>query len=274
MNKFLVLIACVGLMLGVAVLKLGKGAIPRYDELVRLRENTQREWAQIDVLLHRRYELIPRLVDAVKGYDQHETSTLVAAADAWTGYGRARSLDDKLAASYRVEQNLRSFTAFGQLNPDLKANGLFLELMHALNDTEDQIARQRMSYNSAVSALNTEVNSFYGRFVAWAGGIHAAPYYEPPAYVRQSPNAGFTPQAVASAFHAGDLILKGTLQSGNTRRAVLETPAGEELVVSAGSQIDGAPVQVKAIGEHDVTLLETVVAHDGTSTTREIQLRQ
>jgi LemA protein len=273
MKKWLLLVLVLALATGAAAVSVGKRAIPQYDELVRLRENTQREWSQIDVLLQRRYELIPRLVDAVKGYDAHETSTLVAAAEAWTHYGSASTLEEKLQASYRVEQGLRSFAVFGQLHPDLKANGLYLETMSALRDTEDQIARQRMAYNSAASALNSQVNSFYGRFVAWAGGIHAAPYYEPPEEVRAPPVANLAPAEASVTAHAGELILKGTIGGGRARQAVLELPDGKQLIVSAGMQIREVGAKVVSVGEGEVTLVEQVRGQHGSSNTREIRIR-
>jgi LemA protein len=271
MKKLLGLLLIGGLVAGAVVV--GPPVISQYDELVRLREDTNREWAQIDVLLIRRYDLIPRLVATVKGYAEHEQSTLQNIAQAYSGYTQASTISQKIQASYEAERQLRSLSLWGQLHPNLKADTHFLALMQQLSETENRIAEQRMRYNLSVSALNTRVKSFYGSMVARVGKIDEGTYYEPPEESKQAPQVRFSSTAT-TAYSAGELQLKGTMNSGDTRHAVLMLPDGRELVVTQGMEIKEAAARVTSIGDSEVTFQETVYDTTGKAQTREVRIRQ
>ncbi|MCY1023290.1 pilus assembly protein PilP [Pyxidicoccus sp. MSG2] len=268
MKKLLVFLAVV-----VVAVIAGRPFVSRYDELVRLREDTYREWAQIDVLLNRRYDLLPRLVATVKGYAGHEKSTLEEVAQAYSGYTRASTIPQKIQASYEAERQLRSLSLFGQLHPNLKADTHFTEMMRQLAETEDRLANQRMRYNTSVSALNKEVKSFYGRLMARLAKVEEGTYYEPPAETKMAPPVRFSPVATTT-LSAGELLLKGTLASGKTRHAILQFPDGRELVVKQGMEVKEASARVKHIGDSEVTFQETVYDSSGQPQTREIRIRQ
>ncbi|MBN1210634.1 MAG: pilus assembly protein PilP [Myxococcaceae bacterium] len=271
MKKLILLFLLGGIVAGAVMF--GPGAISQFDELVRLREDTNREWAQIDVLLIRRYELIPRLVATVKGYAEHEQATLNGIAEAYSGYTRASSIPDKIKASYEAERQLRSLSLWGQIHPNLKADTHFLKLMEELSETENRIAEQRMRYNSSVSSLNTQVKSFYGSMVAWVGKIEEGTYYEPPAESKGAPVVRFSPTAT-TAFNAGELQLKGTMKSGDVRHAVLQLPDGREVVVTPGMEIKEASVRVTSIEDSEITFQQTVYDSTGKPSTREVRIRQ
>jgi LemA protein len=271
MKKLLVLLMLGGLVAGAVVI--APPIISQYDELVRLQEDTHREWAQIDVLLIRRYELIPRLVATVKGYAEHEQSTLENIAQAYSGYTRASTISQKIEASYEAERQLRSLSLWGQVHPNLKADAHFMAMMQELSETENRIAEQRMRYNSSVSVLNTKVRSFYGRMVARVGKIDEGTYYEPPAESKQAPAVRFSSTAT-TAFSAGEVQLKGTMDSGDTKHAVLQLPDGRELVVTKGMEIKEASARVTGIGDSEVTFVETVYDSTGKPQTREVRIRQ
>lgn len=271
MKKLMGMLLLCGIIAGVVMF--GPGAIAQYDQLVRLREDTQREWAQIDVLLIRRYDLIPRLVATVKGYAEHEQATLTQIAQAYSGYRGASSIPEKIQASYEAERQLRSLSMWGQIHPSLKADSHFMALMRELSDTENRIAEQRMRYNTSVSALNTQVKSFYGSLVARVGKIDEGTYYEPPAESKGAPLVRFSPTAT-TAFGAGELQLKGTMDSGDGRHAVLQLPDGREVVVTAGMEIKEASARVLSIGDSEVTFQQTVYDSTGKASTREVRIRQ
>jgi LemA protein len=271
MKKLMGMLLLCGVIAGAVVL--GPGVIMQYDELVRLREDTHREWAQIDVLLIRRYDLIPRLVATVRGYAEHEQNTLTQISEAYSGYRGASTIPQKIQASYEAERQLRSLTIWGQVHPNLKADTHFLGLMQELSDTENRIAEQRMRYNTSVSALNTKVKSFYGSLVAKVGNIDEGTYYEPPAETKAAPVVRFSPTAT-TAFNAGEVLLKGTMNSGDVRHAVLQLPDGREVVVTKGMELKEASLRVTDIGDSEVTFQQTLYDCAGKPSTREVRIRQ
>ncbi|MCM3550059.1 LemA family protein [Niallia circulans] len=141
--------------------------IASYNSLVKHRNWAEESWAQIDVQLKRRYDLIPNLVETVKGYAKHEQETL-------TGVIEKRNVIAQPNASRheRVEQNaelngmLRQLFALGESYPDLKANKNFLQLQEELAGTENKIAYARQAYNSTVMRYNTKLESFPSNLIA------------------------------------------------------------------------------------------------------------
>ena len=131
-----------------------------YNRLVRLRNRIENAWAQIDVQLQRRYDLIPNLVETVKGYAAHEKGVLegvtAARADAMNAQGPA----DKAAADKCCTGALKSLFAVSEAYPDLKANQNFLALQEELSSTEGKVAYARQYYNDSVRSYNTSIQSF------------------------------------------------------------------------------------------------------------------
>src|SRR5436190_3834451 len=151
-----------------------------YNRLVRLRNQVAASWAQIDVQLKRRHDLIPNLVETVKGYAAHEKGTLDAvvqarnSAMASTGQGPAQ----QAAAEGMLTQTLGRLFALAEAYPNLKANENFLGLQRELANTEDKIAYARQFYNSAVQSMNNAVHTFPANMIAGMGGFREQQYFE------------------------------------------------------------------------------------------------
>lgn len=131
-----------------------------YNRLIRLRNQADNAWAQIDVQLKRRVDLIPNLVNTVKGYVKHERQTLEAVTKARTDLMKATTLDKKAAASDAITSALKTLFAVAESYPNLKANENFLQLQEELSGTESKIAYSRQAYNDAVLSLNNAIQTF------------------------------------------------------------------------------------------------------------------
>ena len=154
-------------------------AILSYNRLVSLREQVRAAWAQIDVLLKRRHDLIPNLVETVKGYAGHERETLervIAARNAAAAAGG--SMTQVSQAEGALNGALRQLFALSEAYPDLKANANFSELQRELAGTENQISHQRQHYNALVAAYNTAMLSFPNNLIAGSFGFTAQPFFE------------------------------------------------------------------------------------------------
>ena len=139
-----------------------------YNGLISARNHVKEAWSDIETQLKRRYDLIPNLIASVKGYMQHESSTLekiVAARSAVLQQGAA-NVQEAAAAESQLSATLKSIFALSESYPDLKASNNFLELQRDLRDTEDKIQAARRFYNGNVLALNTKVESFPSNIVA------------------------------------------------------------------------------------------------------------
>jgi LemA protein len=137
-----------------------------YNGLVKKRNRTQEAWADIDVQLKRRYNLIPNLIESVKGYAKHEQGVLEKVTEARTKAMGAKSVEEKTRAENELTGTLKSLFAVSENYPDLKASQNFLELQRELRDTEDKIQAARRFYNSNVRDLNIKIESFPSNLVA------------------------------------------------------------------------------------------------------------
>jgi LemA protein len=161
------------------VVVIGIVAMGSYNRLVSLREGVRAAWAQIDVLLKRRHDLIPNLVETVKGYAAHESQTLqgvIAARNA--AVSSAGNPAQQLQSEAALSGALRQLFAVAEAYPDLKANQNFMALQSELSNTEDQIAGQRQNYNSLVAQYNASLMSFPNVLLAGALGFTAQPFFE------------------------------------------------------------------------------------------------
>src|SRR5215203_5207195 len=165
------------IILGIVVL-FAFFAIMAYNNLVSLREQVRSAWAQIDVVLKRRYDLIPNLVETVKGYAAHEKGTLEAVIAARNSAVAASDPSARVAAEGQLSGALRQLFAVAEAYPDLKANQNFMQLQGELASTENQISSFRQNYNSLVARYNTAMLSFPNNLIAGPFGFTPQPFFE------------------------------------------------------------------------------------------------
>src|SRR5205085_285598 len=149
-----------------------------YNGLVRLRNRIEGAWAQIDVQLRRRYDLIPNLVETVKGYAAHERGTLEAVTQARANAINAQGVAQQAQAENQITGALKSLFAVSEAYPELKANQNFLALQEELTATEGRIAYARQFYNDEVLKLNTRIQSIPTNVLANSFGFHQREYFE------------------------------------------------------------------------------------------------
>lgn len=137
-----------------------------YNGFIAKRNRTQEAWADIDVQLKRRYDLIPNLIETVKGYAAHEKAAFENVSNARAAALGAQSVEEHAAAENQLTGALKTIFAVAEAYPDLKANQNFLELQRELADTEDKIQAARRFYNQNVMVLNTAIESFPGNIIA------------------------------------------------------------------------------------------------------------
>ncbi|MCX7799882.1 MAG: LemA family protein [Fimbriimonadales bacterium] len=149
-----------------------------YNRLVALRQETRNAWAQIDVQLKRRYDLIPNLVETVKGYMKHEQDTLERVIKARNAALGASTVHDKAVAETQVAAALSGFFAVAESYPELKANENMLSLQEELKSTENKIAFARQYYNNVVTQYNTKLEAFPTNLMASMGNFQPAELFE------------------------------------------------------------------------------------------------
>ncbi|MCF6157554.1 MAG: LemA family protein [wastewater metagenome] len=162
-----------------------------YNKVIRLNEDVKNAWAQVDTQLKRRYDLIPNLVETVKGYATHEKEIFEKLAEARKGYFTAPTVREKAQAATQIEGFLSRLLAFRETYPDLKANESFLKLQDSLEGTENRIAVERKRYNDTVREFNAFIKSFFGRFFAARVGVTEATYFEIAEVEKEVPKVKF-----------------------------------------------------------------------------------
>jgi LemA protein len=153
-------------------------AISLYNRLVRLRNGSESAWSDIDVQLKRRWELIPNLVETVKGYARHEQSTFEQVTAARSQAMQARTPGEHAAAEGNLQSVLKSLFAVAESYPELRANENFLGLQRELSGLEEAIQNARRYYNAVVRDLNTAIESFPGNLLAGPFGFTQREYFE------------------------------------------------------------------------------------------------
>jgi len=141
-------------------------AVILYNGLIRLRNENNRAWANIDVLLKQRHDEIPNLVETVKGYMEHEQRTLLAVTEARTAAVNAASVGQKAVADLQVASALKALFAVAENYPQLKANENFLKLQNRITELEERIADRREFFNDDVNTYNTRIGQIPDVFVA------------------------------------------------------------------------------------------------------------
>ncbi len=153
------------IVIGVVVL-LAIIVIAIYNSLVTLRVRVENAWSDITVQLKRRIDLIPNLIETVKGYAKHEKGVFQEVTDARSALTKAKGVKQTAAAENQFESALKSIFAVAEAYPDLKASQNFTELQQELVDTEDKIQGARRFYNSGVTDLNTKIETFPSNIIA------------------------------------------------------------------------------------------------------------
>lgn len=149
-----------------------------YNKFIRLKQRINEAWADIDVQLKRRYDLIPNLVSTVKGYMEHERGTFESITNARTQAMNADGVKEKEQAENMLSNTLKSLFAVAENYPDLKANTNFLELQRELSDTENKIQAARRFYNGNVRDYNTSRESVPSNIVAGMFNFEHREYFE------------------------------------------------------------------------------------------------
>ncbi|HEY5410225.1 MAG TPA: LemA family protein [Caulobacteraceae bacterium] len=149
-----------------------------YNRLVGLRQRANQAFADIDVQLQQRHDLIPNLVETVKGYAAHESGTLEAVTAARAAATSAGSVEQKVQAENALTGALRQLFAVSEAYPDLKANQNFLRLQDELGDVENKLAAARRFFNSAVSEFNAAIQQFPAALIAGAAGFTERSFFD------------------------------------------------------------------------------------------------
>ena len=162
-----------------------------YNSLVRLRNNRENAFADIDVQLKQRHDLIPQLVDTVKGYAAHEKDTLERVIQARNGAVSAKTIDEKIAAENQLSSALSGLKITLEAYPDLKANQNFLELQAQLEGTENRINVARTNFNNAAKNFNTAIRRFPKNILASLFGFEKRAYFEASEGAETAPQVQF-----------------------------------------------------------------------------------
>ena len=145
-----------------------------YNKLVTLRQRVQNAWSQIDVQLQRRFDLIPNLVETVKGYMTHEKDTLTKVTELRASWSDAKTVEDKAKLEGELSNTLKTIMAVAENYPNLKADQSFNNLQAELSDTENKISYSRQFYNDTVTIYNTKLETFPSNLVASMFGFKAS----------------------------------------------------------------------------------------------------
>lgn len=149
-----------------------------YNRLVRLRNNREQAFADVDVQLRQRHDLIPQLVEAVRGYMQHERGVLTEVTEARANAMKASTINEKIEAETRLSNALQGLRVSVEAYPDLKASQNFLDLQNEISDVENKIAAARRFFNSATKELNVATEVFPSNIVATLFNFRREPMFD------------------------------------------------------------------------------------------------
>ena len=180
----------IGIIIGVVVL-IALYFMSTYNGLVKLRNMVKDQWSQIDVLLKRRADLIPNLVETVKGYTKHEKETLEAVINARNKAVSAQGIEEEMKANGELSGALSRLFALAESYPDLKANANFMDLQNNLKETEDKISYARQFYNDAVLKYKNKLEVFPSNIIASMFGFKPEPFFEATDKEKENPQVKF-----------------------------------------------------------------------------------
>ncbi len=163
----------VGIIILIIIVLIVAFIISTYNSLVKSRQKVKNSWSQIEVQLQRRFDLIPNLVETVKGYMGHEADVLEKVTNLRTSWANAKSESEKVELDNQLSSTLKTIMAVSENYPDLKANQNFADLQNTLKDTENKISVSRQFYNDAVTMYNTKLETFPDNLVASMFGFKA-----------------------------------------------------------------------------------------------------
>ena len=173
------------------IMVVGLWLMGSYNGLVTLRQAVRNAWAQIDVQLKRRHDLIPNLVNTVKGYAAHEKETFERVINARARATSASLPAEVIKAEGELSSALSRLLAVSESYPELKANQNFLSLQEELTSTENRVAFARQFYNDNVTRLNTRIQTFPTVVIAGMFGFKEEPFFEAPVEEKQAPKVEF-----------------------------------------------------------------------------------
>lgn len=165
------------IILGLIVI-IGLWLVISRNSFVSIKNQVEEAFSTMDVYLKKRYDLIPNLVETVKGYATHESETFTKVTAARTAAMNATSIDEKIANENALSGTLKSLFAVAEAYPQLQANTNFLDLQQQLKMLEDEIANSRKYYNAVVRTMNTKVESFPSNLIASIFGFKKQPFFE------------------------------------------------------------------------------------------------
>ncbi len=178
------------ILLGIIVL-LVLWVISTYNGLIKLRNKVKNQWSQIDIQLKRRFDLIPNLVETIKGYTKHESETLEKVIQARNTYLSAGTPEEQMKASGELSKVVSKLFALSEAYPDLKANTNFVDMQNTLKDTEDKISYARSFYNDSVMKYNTKIETVPTNVVANMFGFKTEIYFEAEAEAKENVKVKF-----------------------------------------------------------------------------------
>lgn len=165
--------------------------IATYNKLVQLRSRVKNSWAQIDVQLKKRYDLIPNLVETVKGYAKHEKEVLTQVTEARASVGRAQTTEEQISANKELSGALSRLLVVAERYPELKANLNFMNLQGQLQEIEHKIAMSRQFYNDTVMNYNQKTEMFPSNIIAKLFKFKPETYFEAEAEAKAAPKVQF-----------------------------------------------------------------------------------
>ncbi len=180
-----------GIIIGIAVGVVVLGIVAIYNRLVRLRNRTDNAWSQVDVQLKRRYDLIPNLVETVKGYASHERDTFEAVVKARATAQEAGTVEQQAEAEDFLTGALRKLFALAEDYPELRASENFQSLQQDLSETEDKISIARQIYNDTTLSYNNAVQTVPSNLIAGMFGFDSRTYFEVQNDARSAPEVSF-----------------------------------------------------------------------------------
>lgn len=165
--------------------------ISTYNTLVKLRNRVKDQWAQIDVQLKRRFDLIPNIIETVKGYTKHENETLKGIVEARNKFTVAKTPEEEMEANNKLSQATRGLLALAESYPELKADSSFINLQNNLEETENKIASARQFYNDTVLTLNNKIEVFPSNIIANMFGFKKSAFFEAESEARENVKVKF-----------------------------------------------------------------------------------
>ncbi|MDD4356701.1 MAG: LemA family protein [Smithellaceae bacterium] len=186
-KKVIIVLAVIAFL----VISLYSTVAGNYNRFVKMDVAIKAAWSQVENQLQRRYDLIPNLVETVKGYAKQEKDVLVEVTNARSRVGGAGTVPDKIAANNELSSALSRLMVVVERYPDLKSNQNFLKLQDELAGTENRIAVERMRYNDAVKLYNQEIRTFPANIIAGIFGFKEAAFFEAPKEAQATPQVKF-----------------------------------------------------------------------------------